>query len=124
MSERTLFRSFAAKTSAYYLYKYVFAQYVKYFTCWNQLLIMMFGQQCNHESMRDLIIAIEAYYYRCYHLKLGKHITRSNQNQNQVNTNCDYRIFEECTYYFVSEVGRKRAKNIFKLNGNVYAFDT
>ena len=30
--------------------------YVKHFTCWNQLLALMFGQLSNRESLRDLIV--------------------------------------------------------------------
>ena len=75
--------------------KYDGNHYVKHFTCWNQLLTLMFGQLSNRESLRDLIIAIEAHYQKCYHLGLGKHVTRSNL-----------------------------AKANFKLDGNVYAFDS
>ena len=126
-----------------YQYKYVFAQltsflnrskfnrivakyegdkYVKHFTCWNQLLALMFGQLSNRESLRDLIIAIEAHHQKCYHLGIGKHVTRSNLSKS--NTNRDYRIFEEYAYFLVSEARRKRATEIFKLDGNVYAFDS
>ena len=35
--------------------------YVKQFTCWNQLLAMMFGQLSNRESLHDLIVAFEAH---------------------------------------------------------------
>ena len=28
--------------------------YVKHFTCWNQLQVMMFGQLCNRKSLRYL----------------------------------------------------------------------
>ncbi|SDB79261.1 protein of unknown function, partial [Bacteroides ovatus] len=41
--------------------KYDGDKYVKFFTCWNQLLTLMFGQLCNRESLRDLIVAIEAH---------------------------------------------------------------
>ena len=102
--------------------KYDGNRYVKHFTCWNQLLTLMFGQLSNRESLRDLIIAIEAHYQKCYHLGLGKHVTRSNLAKS--NTNRDYRIFEEYAYYLVSEARRKRATDIFKLDGNVYAFDS
>ena len=102
--------------------KYDGNRYVKHFTCWNQLLTLMFGQLSNRESLRDLIIAIEAHYQKCYHLGLGKHVTRSNLAK--ANTNRDYRIFEEYAYYLVSEARRKRATDIFKLGGNVYAFDS
>ena len=30
--------------------KYDGDKYVKFFTCWNQLLTLMFGQLCNRES--------------------------------------------------------------------------
>ena len=102
--------------------KYGGNRYVKHFTCWNQLLTLMFGQLSNRESLRDLIIAIEAHYQKCYHLGLGKHVTRSNLAK--ANTNRDYRIFEEYAYYLVSEARRKRATDIFRLDGNVYAFDS
>ena len=82
----------------------------------------MFGQLSNRERMRDLIFDIEAHHQKCYHLGLGKHVTRSNLSKG--NTNHDYRIFEEYAYYLVSEARRKRATDIFKLDGNVYAFDS
>ncbi len=82
----------------------------------------MFGQLSNRESMRDLIVAIEAHHQKCYHLGLGRHVTRSNLSK--ANTNRDYRIFEDFAYHLVSEARRKRATDIFKLGGNVYAFDS
>ena len=102
--------------------KYKGNHYVKHFTCWNQLLTLMFEQLGNRESMRDLIVATEAHHQKCYHLGLGKHVTRSNLSK--ANTNRDYRIFEEYAYYLVGEARRKRATDIFKLDGNVYAFDS
>ena len=55
--------------------KYGGDKYVKHFTCWNQLLTLMFGQLGNRESLRDLITIIEAHHQKCYHLGLGKHVT-------------------------------------------------
>ena len=52
--------------------KYDGNQYVKHFTCWNQLLAMMFGQLSNRESLRDLIVALEAHQAKCYHLGFGR----------------------------------------------------
>ena len=45
--------------------KYGGDRYVKHFTCWNQLLVMMFGQLTNRESLRDLIVIIEAHRNKC-----------------------------------------------------------
>ena len=52
--------------------KYDGNRYVKQFTCWNQLLAMMFGQLSNRESLCDLIIAFEAHRAKQYHLGLGR----------------------------------------------------
>lgn len=102
--------------------KYDGNKYVKHFTCWNQLLTLMFGQLCNRESLRDLIVALNVHQEKCYHLGVGKHVTRSNLAK--VNENRDYRIFEDFAFYMISEARKKRVNDIFKLNGNVYAFDS
>jgi hypothetical protein len=102
--------------------KYDGNHYVKHFTCWNQLLTLMFGQLCNRESLRDLIVALNAHQEKCYHLGVGKHVTRSNLAK--ANENRDYRIFEDFAFYMMGEARNKRVNDIFQLNGNVYAFDS
>ena len=102
--------------------KYDGNKYVKHFTCWNQLLTLMFGQLCNRESLRDLIVALNAHQEKCYQLGVGKHVTRSNLAK--ANENRDYRIFEDFAFHMISEARKKRVNDIFKLNGNVYAFDS
>ena len=63
---------------------------MKHFTCWNQLLAMMFSQLSNRESLRDHRAK------RC-HLGLGRKpiakTTFTSANQNR-----DYRIFEESAF--------------------------
>ena len=68
-------------------------KYVKHFTCWNQLLCMVFGQITNRESLRDLIIALEAHYQKSYHLGFGRSVTRSNLAK--ANEKRDSKIFED-----------------------------
>jgi hypothetical protein len=41
--------------------KYEGDKYVRHFSCWNQLLCMLFGQLTNRDSLRDLIITLEAH---------------------------------------------------------------
>ena len=105
-----------------YVRKYHGDKYVKSFTCWNQLLALMFGQLANRESLRDLIVALEAHHGKCYFLGMGTHITRSNLAK--ANESRDYRIFEDFAYHMIDEARRKRVTDIFKLEGNVYAFDS
>ena len=97
-------------------------KYVKHFTCWNQLLSLMFGQLSNRESLRDLIIALDAHHSKCYHLGIGRNVSRSSLAR--ANQDRDYHIFEEYAYYLINEARQKRATEIFKLGGNIYAFDS
>lgn len=106
----------------YLVRKYDADRYVKHFTCWNQLLTLMFGQLCNRASLRDLIVTLQAHQEKCYHLGVGKHVTRSNLAK--ANENRDYRIFEDFAFYMIEEARKKRVNDIFKLGGNVYAFDS
>ena len=106
----------------YLVRKYEGDKYVKFFSCWNQLLTLMFGQLSNRESLRDLIVAINAHQKKSYHLGFGKHVTKSNLAK--ANQNRDYHIFEDFAYFLVNEARRKRAVDIFKLGGNIYAFDS
>ncbi len=91
--------------------KYDGNRYVKHFTCWNQLLAMMFGQLSNRESLRDLIVAFEAHRAKQYHLGLGRKpiakTTFASANQNR-----DYHIFEDFAFYMM-EQARKLCLSVF-----------
>ena len=57
--------------------KYNGNRYVKSFTCWNQLAVMMFGQLSNRESLRDLVLATQAHANKAFHLGFGTHGSNS-----------------------------------------------
>lgn len=103
--------------------KYNGNRYVKSFTCWNQLLALMFGQLSNRESLRDVIVALEAHHTKCYHLGIGRNpiakTTFASANQNR-----DYRIFDNFAFFMMEQARKKQATDIFKLKGHVYAFDS
>lgn len=82
----------------------------------------MFGQLTNRESLRDLIVALDAHYSKCYHLGMGKNISKSSLARGNQDRN--YHIFEEYAYYLVNGAREKRATNIFKPGGNIYTFDS
>ena len=106
----------------YLVRKYEGDKYVKQFTCYNQLAVLMFGQLSNRESLRDVVLATQAHASKAYHLGFGKAATKSNLSK--ANNNRDYRIFEEFAYHMVAEAQKCRATEIFKLKGKVYAFDS
>ena len=106
----------------YIVKKYDGNKYVKSYTCWNQLLTMMFGQLSNRENLRDLIVAMEAHAGKLYHLGIGKSVTRSNLSK--ANEQRDCRIFEDFATFMIAEARKRRIGKIFELDGHVYAFDS
>jgi hypothetical protein len=102
--------------------KYSGNKYIRHFTCWNQLLCMIFGQLTNWDSLRDLIVAIDAHSRKTYHLGFGKSVTRSNLAK--ANENRSSKIFEEYAYHLIAVARRKRANDNFEIKGKVYAFDS
>ncbi|WP_455623695.1 DUF4372 domain-containing protein, partial [Parabacteroides sp.] len=106
----------------YIVKKYDDNKYVKSYTFWNQLLTMIFGQLSNRESLRALIVAMEAHAGKLYHLGIGKSVTRSNLSK--ANEQRDCRIFEEYATFMISEVRKRGIDKIFELDGHVYAFDS
>jgi len=103
--------------------KYQGDKYIKFFSCWNQLLIMMYGQLSGCDSLRELVCIIAAHAPKSYHLGFGKSlITRSNLSK--ANANRDCRIFEEFAYKMIFIAQGKRITKEFEINGRFYAFDS
>src|SRR5690606_10402022 len=84
-------------------------RYVKHFTCWNQLLCMMFGQLSNRNSLRDLMLVLDAHSNKSYHLGLGKQVTRSNLAK--ANAKRASLIVEKSAYHMIA-VARSKCSNI------------
>jgi hypothetical protein len=125
--------------------KYVFSQLVEYmdenkfyrivkkysadkgnrgFSCWNQLIMMLFVQLSNCESLRDLVTVVEAHRSKAYHLGLGRAVNLSTLAR--ANACRDYRIFEEFAMYMIARARQLRINAAFEVNteGEVYAFDS
>lgn len=103
--------------------KYDGNKYVKSFTCWNHLLVMIFGQLSNRDGLRDLIVTLAPFKSSFHHLGFGKSVTRSNLSKaNEVR---EVRIFQEFAERMVSIARQKRdgIKNFFIAN-KAYAFDS
>lgn len=83
---------------------------------------MMFGQLSNRESLRDLIISIDAHNTKSYHLGFGKNVSKTSLAR--ANQTRDYHIFEEYAYFLVEKAQKRHQNDIFKLDGKVYAFDS
>jgi len=105
-----------------YVKEYHGNKYVKHFTCWNQLLCMVFGQLTNRQSLRDLVVALDAHGKKSYHLGFGKNITLSNLAKANENRNC--KIFEDFAYHLITIAREFKHNKDFEIKGQVYAFDS
>jgi len=103
--------------------KYNGDKWVKTFTCWNQLLVMMFGQLAACDSLRELTCIVQSIKTKGYHLGFGKGEIKLS-NLSYANINRDYRIFEEFAYYMINLAQSKRILRPFELEGKFYAFDS
>jgi hypothetical protein len=98
---------------------------VKHFTCWNQLMCMLFGQLANRESLSDLIICLESQRSKWYHLGMGTGISKSNLAYS--NENRDWRIFADYAYIMIAharEICTDSHEFDLDIDGNVYAIDS
>jgi hypothetical protein len=99
-------------------------KHVRTFSCWNQMLCMVFGQLTSRDSMRDLMLSLEAHQPKYYHLGFGPSVSR--RNLGTANKRRSHKIFEEFAYTLIDEARRSCYKSEFEVevDGNVYALDS
>ena len=98
---------------------------VKHFTCWHQLMCMMFGQLSNCDSLTDLAVGLTAQRSKWYHLGMGTGLSKSNLAH--ANENRDWRIFADYASTLIAEamiLCRKNSDVLRSIKGNVYAVDS
>jgi len=86
---------------------------------------MIFGQLSNRDSLRDLLVCLNAHKSKHYHLGFGKSISRSNLAE--VNEKRDCKIFGMFAYEMIAEAQKTCISDSdfnLSIKGNVYAFDS
>lgn len=97
---------------------------VKTYTCWHQLLYMVFGQLSNRESLSDLIVCLQSQQNKSYHLGMGNGISKANLAK--ANEKRDYRIYESFASILVDEVQKFAIPEVtfdLSIDAPVYAID-
>jgi hypothetical protein len=89
---------------------------VKDFTCWHQLLCMMFGQMANRESLSDLVLCLQSQRNKWYHLGIGTSISKSNFAY--ANEKRSWQIFADFAYKLIGE-----ARGCIVPNADLKEFD-
>lgn len=98
---------------------------VLHFTCWHQLMCMMFGQLSNCDSLTDLAVGLTAQRNKWYHLGMGTGLSKSNLAY--ANENRDWRIFAGFANTLIAEAKilcRNNSDVLPTIKGNVYAIDS
>ena len=97
---------------------------VKTFTCWHQLLYMVFGQLSNRESLSDLIVCLQSQQNKSYHLGMGKGTSKANLAK--ANEKRDYRIYESFASVLVVQVQKLAIPEMtfdLSIDAPLYAID-
>ena len=68
-------------------------RYVKYFTCWNQLMVMIWAQLTTRQSLRDIICSLSLHKDKLYRLGMGINVSRSTLAE--ANAKRDVSIYRE-----------------------------
>lgn len=98
---------------------------VKEFSCWHQLLCMMFGQLSNRDSLSDLLLCLKTQQHKWYHLGLGNSISKSNLAY--ANEHRSWQIFSDFAFILIAQarsLAKGNADLTFVSDNAVYAIDT
>lgn len=98
---------------------------VRHFSCWDQMMCMMYGQLSNRESLSDLVLTINAHSQKAYHLGFGKDISKANLAR--ANENRDCQIYQDFAYHLISEARKICiSENLLSddFTSPVYAYDS
>ena len=103
--------------------------YVKYYSCWNHLLVMIWAQLTFRRSLRDIQTSLRAHSDKLYRLGIGKGISRNNIAN--ANAKRDVAIYRELAQVMMSRTYRLSCRDatllrigeIFGLNG-FFAIDS
>lgn len=98
---------------------------VKHFTCWNQLMCMIFGQLSNCDSLTDLVVGLTAQRSKWYHLGIGTGLSKSNLAY--ANEHRNWHIYADFASILIAQASTLCQNNsdVFRsIKGNVYAVDS
>jgi len=86
---------------------------------------MIFVQLTNRDSLRDLVLTINAHSGKLYHLGFGKGVSKTNLAR--ANEQRSYLIYQQLADYLIAEARRLCVSTDdtgFSFNNTVYAFDS
>lgn len=97
---------------------------VQSFSCWDQLLCMMFAQLTYRESLRDIEVCLRSHVRELYHLGIRGRVSRSTLAD--ANRERDWQIFADLAYRLINQARKLYAGDelAVDLENTAYALDS
>ncbi len=96
----------------YLVKKYQGNRYIKSFSCWNHLLVLIWAQLSDRESLRDIVGSLKFHTSKFYHLGFGKSVCRTTLAE--AGEKRDVRIFQLFAEKVV-EIAQQKSINVDNL---------
>jgi len=96
-------------------------KYTKRFSCWQQLIVLLFAQAKGLDSLRDIEISMRSHSHKWYHLGLTS-VARSTLADANNNRNSD--IFRDAFYTLLERCRELAPKHTFKFKKPLYTLDS
>lgn len=98
---------------------------VKHFSCWEQFMAMSFGQLAYRESLRDVVICLNAQHDKLYHIGFRAPVILSTLAY--TNENRDWRIYRDLAQVLIQQARKLYINDAtfnLDLDGTVYIIDS
>jgi len=97
-------------------------RYVKYFSCWQQFITLLFAQIRSKDSLRDIETSLRTHTNKWYHHLGLKDIKRSTLCD--ANKNRNYKIYEQLFYKILQRCTDITPRHRFKFKNPLYTLDS
>jgi hypothetical protein len=95
-------------------------KYVKYFSCWQQFIVLLYAQIRKKESLRDIASSLRTQNHKWYHLGLTN-ICRSTLSD--ANAKRSFQVFEDLFYHLLDRCRDLTPKHKFRFKNPLYTID-
>jgi len=96
-------------------------RYTKRFSCWQQLLVLLFAQAKGLTSLRDIVVSLRSHHRKWYHLGLTS-VARSTLAD--ANSDRDADILKDVFYELLDKCRQLAPHHRFKFKNPLYTFDS
>jgi len=95
-------------------------KYVKYFSCWQQFIVLLYAQILKKESLRDITSSLRTQSRKWYYIGLTN-ISRSTLSD--ANSKRSFRIYEDLFYHLLHRCRDLTPKHKFRFKNPLYTID-